>query len=151
MENWRDLLATNKWSTLFTDDVSVLSVFDSKLSYSVSTHASSVQPQNNEKQLDVTKPKTPSQHSDGPVSDYYRTLVDVPLHVSRRVKHSGRQVHGSVCTITSRRKRSDSVFGTLISRDFMVGVLNTCNTCFVAKDKDNFNTKLSTCFEHIEI
>lgn len=145
MENWSDLLATNKWSTVFTEDVSVLSVFESKLSYSVSTHASSAQPQNNEKTLDVTKPKTPSQHSDGPVSDYYRTLVDVPLHVSRRVKHSGRQiVHGSVCTITSRRKRSDSVFGTLISRDFMVGILNTCNTRFVHTDKVNFNAMHST-------
>lgn len=84
---------------------------------------------------DKSKPQTPvieelrklvsgkyrKQASDEAVLDSVPNIVDVPLHVSRRVKNTERQeLSTAVIVPPGRSQRSNSLFGSLISKDFMV-------------------------------
>ena len=141
MEDWQDLLSSNKWSTwLKNDDISTISLIRTAVSDAVNDVNDSVQDRAKdhvtEDKLTHTKEVDPEQdvtthaqthkHGQSPRSESFRLsqkpLVDVPLHVNKRVKtNEPNYLCGPMIVPPSRSRRSSSIFGILISKDFMVG------------------------------
>lgn len=139
MEDWQDILSTNKWSTWLNKDVSTLAILRTALTEVVNDSLTNETVQTQDRSSCAGARTTPGNTLSAnpvliePAGNSEQSLVDVPLHVSKRVKNSEPQLlSGPVIAPPCRSRRSSSIFGALISTDFMVGHLHpiycTCVT-----------------------